>query len=203
MKKTILLLTAILLSFTLYTFAANYKDIEGTGQQVTQKFYLKQGLAIFGIYHGGNSHFSVTLIDETGETIDLLANVIGEFRGSKALNIKKSGQYLCNINADGNWIVRISQPILTNGKTKPIKFTGKGQQISDYMKLNIGLTIFKMTHSGTGHFAVSLLSSNGETIELLANDIGGFNGSKAVKIKKQGIYLLQIQADGVWHIEVK
>jgi hypothetical protein len=37
---------------------------------------------------------------------------------------------------------------------------------------------------------------------LLANEIGAFDGSKAVRIPKDDIYLLQVDAAGPWTIQV-
>jgi hypothetical protein len=59
-----------------------------------------------------------------------------------------------------------------------------------------------MSHQGENNFAVWLLAANGRRVELLANEIGSFNGSKAVQIARGGTYLLQVDADGAWTIEV-
>ena len=40
-------------------------------------------------------------------------------------------------------------------------------------------------------------------VELLANDIGSFNGSKAVGIASSGIYILDVTADGNWTITIE
>jgi hypothetical protein len=47
------------------------------------------------------------------------------------------------------------------------------------------------------------LDKNGKYEDLLANDIGNFEGSKAVKIGKTDLYLLDISADGDWSITVQ
>jgi hypothetical protein len=57
-----------------------------------------------------------------------------------------------------------------------------------------------MTHDGDSNFAVWLLDDEGDKVELLVNEIGEFDGSKAVSIRKSGIYLLDISADGNWEI---
>ena len=51
-----------------------------------------------------------------------------------------------------------------------------------------------MTHQGNGHFGVTLLNKDGSRIgmeSLLANEVGSFNGSKAVRIPREDVYLLQ------------
>ena len=53
------------------------------------------------------SNFIIWLMDNQGNEIDLVANEIGNFNGSKAVSITQSGNYLLNIDADGNWEVSI------------------------------------------------------------------------------------------------
>jgi len=69
--------------------------------------------------------------------------------------------------------------------------------------LDKGLVTFEMTHNGDGHFGVVLLNAEGDYIDLLANGIGEFDGSKAVGISESGIYLLDISADGNWEISIE
>ncbi len=63
-----------------------------------------------------------------------------------------------------------------------------------------------MTHQEPGNFSVTLLNKDGARgagmDSLLANEIGAFDGSKAVRIPKDDIYLLQVDADGPWTIQV-
>ena len=85
----------------------------------------------------------------------------------------------------------------------PISLSGVGQQASHKFQLQQGLSIFKMTHNGTSNFAVVLYDSNGQYIDLLANQIGKFDGSKAESIPSDGIYLFDVQADGNWTITIQ
>jgi hypothetical protein len=59
--------------------------------------------------HDGESNFAVTLLNDRGEMVDLLANEIGSFDGSQATGIQRDGDYLLNIQADGAWTVMVSQ----------------------------------------------------------------------------------------------
>jgi len=56
--------------------------------------------------------------------------------------------------------------------------------------------------TGQSHFAIWLLDSKGKKVELLVNKLGNFDGSKAVRIDKTGIYLLDISADENWLIDI-
>lgn len=84
----------------------------------------------------------------------------------------------------------------------PISLSGVGQQATNKLQLQQGLTIFKLTHNGTANFIVDLLDSNGQEVDNLVNVIGSFNGSKAEGIPADGIYLFNVQADGNWTLNI-
>lgn len=77
---------------------------------------------------------------------------------------------------------------------------GTGQEASEKFVLESGLVIFDMFHTGQHNFAVWLIDNNGKKVALLVNEIGYFDGSKAIRIDKTGVYLLDISADGYWAI---
>lgn len=177
-------------------------QLSGIGQQATEKFSLESGLAIFRMTHSGQSNFAITLLDSNGEIVELLVNEIGSFDGAKAVGIRTKGEYLLDISADGKWSVKIEQPRPSTAPSIPKNFVGKSQQVSELFSMGKGLATFKMTHDGSSNFAILLLDNKGRTVELLVNEIGSFDGSKAVGIAKAGIYLLDISADGNWTIDV-
>lgn len=85
----------------------------------------------------------------------------------------------------------------------PVSFSGKGQQAPPSFGLDEGLAIFRLKHSGLSNFAVWLLGSEGQKVELLVNTIGGFDGAKAVGIKQDGKYVMDVQADGSWEVSIE
>jgi len=176
--------------------------LSGTGQQASEMFYLDEGLVVFEMTHDGDGYFGIWLLDDEGGRIDLLVNEGGDFNGSKAVGINKAGIYLLDISADGNWTITIEQP---RPSTAPVPKTlnGTGQQASEMFYLDEGLVVFEMTHDGDGYFGIWLLDDEGGRIDLLVNEGGDFNGSKAVGINKAGIYLLDISADGNWEISIE
>ena len=178
-------------------------ELSGTSQQATQKFTLESGLSIFKMTHIGTSNFAITLMDSDGQRVELLVNEIGKFDGAKAVGIAKKGEYILDVSANGTWTIKVEQPRPTTAESKPKTFTGTGQQVSPFVKLDKGLTTFKLKHTGKSNFAVLLIDKNGNREELLVNEIGDFDGSKAVGISRSGIYLLDISADGAWTISVE
>ncbi len=177
-------------------------ELSGSGQQASQKFTLGEGLSIFRMTHSGQSNFIIGLLDSSGQRIEGLVNEIGPFEGSQALGIDTPGEFVLDVQAGGNWNVKIDQPRPTSAPATPKTLSGRGQQASEFIEIDSGLTTFKMTHSGQSNFIVSLLDSDGQRVEGLVNEIGPFDGSKATGISSSGIYILDIQADGDWSIAI-
>jgi len=93
---------------------------------------------------------------------------------------------------------------------EPIEFSGQGDDVSSKFTLESGITIITMTHSGDSNFAITLLDNAGGYVDLLVNEIGVFDGSKAIGVRedniigaKPGIHLLDITADGNWTVLIK
>jgi hypothetical protein len=183
-------------------------NLSGVGQQATGPFDLESGLAIFWMTHQGDGHFSSTLLDSNGNRTagmeSLLANVVGPFDGSRVIQAE-SGQHVIDVSASGPWTIMIEQP-RPSSAPETSRFDGNSQAATDFFELSQGLKTFYMTHQGSGHFGVHLRNKDGSRLgmeSLLANDVGAFDGSKAVRIPKEDIYLLQVDADGPWTIQVE
>lgn len=179
-------------------------ELSGTGQKATQKFQLEQGLSVFSTTYRGSDNFIVWLMDgETGQNIDLIANEIGSSNGSKAVGITSAGDYILNVQANGPWTVTITQPRKSATRSAPLTLQGTGNQASELFTLGNGLRTFNMDYHGSNNFIVWLMDDQGNQVDLLANQIGNFNGSKAVGIPQTGTYLLNIQANGKWKVSIE
>jgi hypothetical protein len=98
-----------------------------------------------------------------------------------------------------NWITPPEQ----TAQSGSVSFSGTGQQVSPFFTLEPGLAIFKMRHDGKGNFIVMLMDSSGSVVlSFLANEIGTFDGSKAMSIQEGGTYILDIKAGGDWKIDI-
>jgi len=83
----------------------NQLELSGTGDEITDIFSLNPGLLRVEYGHTGNRNFIVYLLDNEGSVVGLLANEIGETRGSSACRVNSSGSYLLEIKADGGWAI--------------------------------------------------------------------------------------------------
>ncbi len=191
--------------------------LEGSGDKVSHKFELLAGITIFEMSHDGTRNFIVELMSGSGDTVDLLVNTIGQYTGDKAVGVQKGallgaepGMHLLNIQADGSWSITIRQPHFSSAPGLPQNFSGKGDSVSMPFLLDQGLATFTLTHDGTRNFIVELMSDAGETVDLLVNTIGSYEGSQALGVKRgaiigpqPGIHLLNITADGNWSITIE
>lgn len=176
--------------------------LSGKGRQASEKFQLEPGLSTFEISHDGDSNFVVRLLDENGKEVDTLFNHIGPLRAKRGFEIRRAGQHLLDIVSNGNWSVDIDQPRPTQAAA-PTVLRGTGNDMSDFVRLEKGLNVFKIKHKGSDRFKVILLDQDGREIESLVNTLGSFDGSKPVTIDKSGIYALNISGDGEWTIDVE
>ena len=105
-----------------------------------------------------------------------------------------------------------SQPVVESPKTttavppiavptpSPVTLTGEGKKATEFFELEKGLWVVEFEHDGSSNFIVMLLDGDGDTVEYLANEIGSFEGSSAVKIDESAAYLMDVNADGSWSI---
>ena len=80
---------------------------DGDGTSATKQFKLLDGLCKIKLKHRGESNFIVRLLDEQGKVADLVVNKIGDYDGSQALKIAKTGTYIFDVVAGGPWSIEV------------------------------------------------------------------------------------------------
>ncbi len=181
-------------------------ELSGNGQTATDTFDLGSGLTIFRMSYQGERNFIVNLLGEPGPQASgvLIANSIGSFEGSHAAKTT-AGEHLLDVQANGPWTITVEQPRPTSAPKTGNYVYSAGKTATDFFDLGKGLKRFAMTHEGDRNFTVWLLDKNGTQVPggLLANEIGRYEGSRAIQVPKDDIYLLQVEADGIWSVEVE
>jgi hypothetical protein len=179
--------------------------LTGSGPEATRPFQLESGLTVIEMKHQGNANFIVDLLDENGYSVAPMgvANVIGPFQGSTPVQIKRSGQYLLDVQNAGNWQIVVRQPRVESAP-KVTTFYGNSAKATQLFELSDGLHRVEMTHQGDANFIVDLLDENGASVLPmgLVNDIGPFEGSRAMTVPDDGIYLFWVEANGPWTIKI-
>jgi hypothetical protein len=174
------------------------QSFEGKGKK-SQTFKAGGGLTIIKLAHRGVSNFVV--LYGQGQATQLLVNEVGKYEGSRALGLP-AGDYVLDIDTDGDWAIQIDQSVPTTAEAPPQKLSGTGQAATKFFSLKPGTANFKVSHEGAGLFAPYLLKADGKGLTNLANELGKFNGEKKVDIAEEGVYLVDVSATGPWSIEV-
>jgi hypothetical protein len=66
---------------------------------------LIQGPATFDIFHEGEGTFKATLKLADGTIIDVLADVKGNYKGKKKINVPETRAYVLQVETEGKWSV--------------------------------------------------------------------------------------------------
>lgn len=178
-------------------------QFSGSGQRAVGPFSLDSGLSVFEVSTGYTSgYFGATLYSSRGEYIDLLANAIGTFSGSKATRIDRAGSYYVQVDSECAWTIKVTQPRPTSAPSTR-NFKGSTQVATPIFYIPSGMRKVYWTHSGTGYFGVTLLDRNGEWVELVANTIGSGSGSQLVDFPASGLYLFDVDAESPWTITIQ
>jgi len=85
--------------------AKGIKQFNGTGDDVTEKFFLKEGVNKFRATYNGDGNFIVTLFDENGNSTSRLVNEIGDTDLIFEYKNPFAGNYVFAIKAKGSWSI--------------------------------------------------------------------------------------------------
>lgn len=148
------------------------------------------------ITHRGSSNFAVEQLDAGGKMTDLLVNAIGSYAGTVAVNFEDGEQTAAlKITADGSWTVKVTPLALLRkwDASKPI--TGKGDDVFLLTEAAFGgLDSAKVTHRGSGNFAVQTYDADGD-YDLAVNEIGRYDGE--IQVGDETLAVV-VTADGAW-----
>ena len=181
-------------------------NLSSRDQTATEPFNLESGLAIFRTTYEGGGICLLHLQDTNGSRLPYpnIANTIaGMSRTSRAIQVN-SGQYVLGVDTCGPWTMAIYQPRPTTAPERA-SFEGDGTNVTDFFQLSKGPKKAEYTYQGEGNFIFHLLGKDGTDIasNILVNEIGSSSGSTALQIPKEDIYLIQVESQGYWSIQVK
>ena len=191
--------------------------IRGAGDTRTDTFSLDEGIAAFDIRHDGMGEFSVDLINSRGRSERLLVNTSGRYSGIVGVGVNEDslsgsdpGPYSLSVEASGAWDIEISQPDWKSGDRAPISLRGSGNDVAGPIELQAGRVNFNFVHDGSSNFAVDLMKTDGTLAANLANEQGGFRGTKSLTVRagaaqgaEPGVHGLFVVADGNWTISMQ
>jgi hypothetical protein len=108
MQIVILAINAVLSEMhSLGSSSVDAMHFNGHGDKVKSFNITETGLKTFTLHHTGDRNFAITLKDENGKYISLLANELGDYSGKKSERLT-IGKYFLEITADGDWTIGIT-----------------------------------------------------------------------------------------------
>ncbi len=82
-------------------------------------------------------------------------------------------------------------------------FSGSGTKVTPKFQLKAGLAAFRATSkSGQNNFIAELRDDQGGLVDLAANEIGPSSSSRLTAIKRDGTFVITVDYEGAWTIEV-
>lgn len=85
----------------------NAINLKGSGSKLTEPFDLKPGgYKVTSKNTGGDSNFSVYVVNSEGVEEDLVANDIGDVETSTSIN-SPGGEYRFDVMSEGSWTIKI------------------------------------------------------------------------------------------------
>jgi hypothetical protein len=180
-------------------------EFNGQGDEATQFYSFEAGLLRCEYTYVGEHNFIAYLLDSEGNPVELVANEIGSCEGSSAGSIRSAGDYLLHVSSDGDWTFRCEANAL-GAQPSPrqpvavVESSGQGDEASQFFHLESGLVRSDYAYVGEHNFIAYLLDSQGDPVELVANEIGSCEGSSAGSIRSAGDFLLDVTASGSWTI---
>jgi hypothetical protein len=160
----------------------------------------KDRLHVAKMSYKGSSNFIVDTVGSDGKEINNLANAIGHYTGSVAIDLggfSDETPVAIKVQAQGTWTITVvdmaTMPQLRSGTT-----SGHGPAVllvPDGMLS--GLSTFVFAHSGSANFIVDAYGDDSGDTNLV-NEIGHFSGEEVVPSDAR---VITIEADGGWSIK--
>ena len=82
-----------------------YRTDETFLDDKNQLMDLIEGPATFKIVYNGDSHFRATIRNGEDSVIVVLADVNGNYKGTKTINVPKTSAYILDVRCKGSWSV--------------------------------------------------------------------------------------------------
>ncbi|MFN8513637.1 MAG: hypothetical protein U0841_13835 [Chloroflexia bacterium] len=137
------------------------------------------------------------MLDKDAKLVELLSNEI-VLRSTTAIRVPSAGTYTFNVQSSGRGTTTRSSPAQPNsGRTSHRRRSSRGDS-TDHSILyrQFRFAARNLSHDGKRNFIVKLLNTQGQLVDLSANEIGAFNGSVGIRIPANGVYIFVIEADG-------
>jgi hypothetical protein len=180
-------------------------QLSGAGNQ-NVPFALHAGLAVFQSLRSANDgYFYIDVDDAVGNHLGTIATGSVPVDISYAIPAPADGTYALDVQSEGGWTVNVSQPTAAYA-TPPAKqrWGGRYSQATPLFSLHAGQAAFHaVSPNSTQNWRVTLLDQNGQWVADIVSGPSTPDVSVTIDVPADGVYLLQVLADGDWVVEVQ
>lgn len=146
--------------------------------------------------HAGESNFIVWAFNSRGKQAALVANAVGDYKGTRAFNVIRAEKVRSlEVSADGAWTIQVLP--ISRARYWAINAKGAGADVLRLTSPTTAARRLTIRHSGESNFIVWALDERGRYVKLLANRIGDYRGRVLLPV---GTRYASIEADGAWSI---
>jgi hypothetical protein len=181
-------------------------QLSGSNNQTTAPFALKAGLAVFqSVRSATDGYYYIDVYDAGGQQLTTIAAGKIPLDLSRVTNIPADGMYVLQVQSEGGWTVNISQPT-ASFMPPPAKqsWSGKYWQITPLFSLKAGEAVLHaIIPNRSTYFDATLFDQKVQYVGEIVNKSGAPEQSVAVTIPADGVYVIQVYADGDWTVEVQ
>lgn len=82
-----------------------YRMVEMFENDKNQMIDLIQGKATFQIVFEGEGNFKATILTTDGKVLDVLADVKGNYKAKKTIDVPETTAYILDVHSNGKWSV--------------------------------------------------------------------------------------------------
>ena len=122
---------------------------------------------------------------------------------SYMLPVPADGMYALDVQSEGGWTVNISQPMATYAPPPPYqRWSGRYSQATSLFSLRAGATVVHaVSPNGLQNWRVTLFDQNGQWVGDVVDGVGEVDKSATIDVPADGVYFIQVLADGDWIVE--
>lgn len=172
------------------------RTYSGSGSKVIRIKATDEPLLVQSVYRG-DSNFTIYGVDPSGEEGDLLANAVGNHRGTRIMNLSQEAKTAAlKVSGDGTWKITI-KPI-TQARRWGVNATrGRGDEVFALQPASEGFQTITAKYVGDDNFTVYGYTGDGQE-ELLVNEVGT---STAENTLPDGTFLIRVEGAGTWTLK--
>ncbi len=187
--------------------AAPLLNISGKGGS-SQVVDLEKGTYILTTVREGTGFFMIELEKENCHLG--LRGTDDPYPGTQALGISMPGRYTLKVTDEGDslWTIRIDRAVGTVDQSLPYHFTGTGDMITGFFDLPEGEVPLTIQHELQDDLYVWLFDEEGNDVyaypgwTVMFPDESRSQETVSVEIPESRTYLLAIQCNGNWTVDI-